>query len=449
MTHRTHNDGSITMTSVPAATKPVTDLHQVLSRKKRWFFFLLMVMLTYLGVEVISCAALYLVCGGWSVAQMHAEGDAGPDLFDSGNDYPEEVVHPYLGWVRRPHSKSGADGELQVTDYGFVDRDMPLQKRDPDKVIIGILGGSLAEQFATGTTDILKAELQKSSYFSGKELVFVRLALSGYKQPQQLMAVTWLLSLGGKFDILINIDGYNEIVLPVVENAPNHVFDGFPRSWNLRTADSGDLVVMRSIGCIAYLKDRAKFWAELVRASPWCYSPTLNLLWELNRGNVRRKLFQEYSKLYRLKFHEQDYVATGPPQHFADAAELRDHCAQIWMRSSLQLHQLSAAAGIRYFHFLQPNQYVPDSKPMGREDQVQGGQPSHRGKEEVRDGYPLLIREGQNLARQGVSFTDLTALFADHPEQTYKDTCCHLNSRGNELLAQRIAEVIRHDFDPE
>ena len=185
---RSHSDPT-TMTSAPVTTGTVSGLRRPLSRRKRCLFLLLVVGGTYLVVELISFSALYFVCGGWSVAQMHAEGDAGPDNLGTGVDYPEEVVHPYLGWVRRPGSESGADGVLMVTDYGFVDRAAPLQNRRSDKVIIGILGGSLAEQFAAGATDELQAELHKSGYFGGKEIIFVRLALSGYKQPQQLLAV--------------------------------------------------------------------------------------------------------------------------------------------------------------------------------------------------------------------------------------------------------------------
>ena len=31
---------------------------------------------------------------------------------------------------------------------------------------------------------------------------------------------------------------------------------------------------------------------------------------------------------------------------------------------ALQLHELCTQRGVHYFHFLQPNQYVPDSKPI-------------------------------------------------------------------------------------
>jgi hypothetical protein len=414
------------------------------SRKKRVLFWLPLLGGTWLTVELISLSAIYFSFGGWSEVQRIARHDADPDVLTTSFDDPDEIVHPYLGWVRSPRPNAGeAAQDTVVNDYGFPGGASPLQTRSQDRIIIGILGGSLAEQFSSNALEVLAADLKKCPYFEGKELVFARLALSGYKQPQQLMTVSYLLALGGQFDILINIDGYNEIVLPVVENLPNHVFTGFPRSWHLRVTDAGDLSVMRTIGRVANLKDRAAYWSRVVQARPWCYSPVVNLAWRLHRASLKADLLGEYSKLYALKYGDWNYAAYGPVQQFAGTADRYEHCAAIWMRSSLELHQLSVANGIRYYHFLQPNQYVSGSKSMTEQERLATMMVGHPGRVPVEEGYPILVREGRRLTSQGVSFTDLTMLFADHPEQTYNDVCCHLNGRGNELLAHKIAEVIR------
>ena len=41
---------------------------------------------------------------------------------------------------------------------------------------------------------------------------------------------------------------------------------------------------------------------------------------------------------------------------------------------------------------------------------------------------------------QGINYFDLTGIFLDHPETLYRDNCCHLNARGNELLAAAMVE---------
>ena len=432
----------------PAPESSVVPLRARLSRRKLWLFRFLMLAGTYLIVETISLCALYVYYTGWEGVRAALDGAAGPDGLESGFDNTGEVVHPFVGFVRRPTAgRAAATDRAGVNQFGFPDSGAVLQERSNNKAIIGILGGSVAEEFSADGVDVLKQELAKSSEFSGKEIVIVRLALSGYKQPQQLMVVNYLLALGAQFDVLINLDGYNEIVLPAVENVPAHVFAGYPRGWQMRVSQAVDLSILRAVGRITSLKDRAKYWAELASLPPLRYSPTLQLAWRVHYAATRRSMFAEFARINARKAETHDYLASGPHQAFDSDADLREHCANIWMRSSLLLHQVCAANGIRYVHFLQPNQYIAGSKPMGGEERFIAVAKGHPGQKPVETGFPVLIREGRNLVSRGVSFTDLTTVFADHPEPIYADHCCHVNHRGNELLAQRIAEVIRNAPD--
>jgi hypothetical protein len=118
------------------------------------------------------------------------------------------------------------------------------------------------------------------------------------------------------------------------------------------------------------------------------------------------------------------------------------YLADLWRRSSRAIHDLAAGAGVRYYHFLQPNQYVPASKPMGADetrDAVRPGAPYRR---IVEAAYPLLRESGKTLAGGGVHFHDLTTIYAAHPEPLYVDACCHVNTRGNTIVADRIFDVI-------
>lgn len=430
--------------STPGRASP--PLRTPLSFKKRALFFLLMIAGTYCVIEAISLVVIQFHprYGGWSRIQLVMEGAAVTIEGTASSASPtDEVVHPYLGFVRQP-TPGDSERNKQISNFGFRDRAAPLHVRRPDKIIVGILGGSVAEQFGDRGATTLKAELQKSPAFAGKEIVFVRLGLSGYKQPQQLLAVGYLLSLGGQFDILINLDGFNEVVLPIVENVPHHVFAGYPRSWHLRISQESDVAIMSAVGRIAYLKEQATGWARWARNKPFCYSATAALAWRVYHDRAAGAVSTAYRELNDLKASRNDFAASGPPQKFADEDELYEQCVQIWKRSSLQLHGVCQANGIRYYHFLQPNQYVPDSKDITEETRSSAWEQDYLARTPVEKGYPLLVREGGNLTAAGVSFTDLTQLFRDHPELIYKDACCHLNDHGNDLMAQKIAEVISH-----
>ena len=85
------------------------------------------------------------------------------------------------------------------------------------------------------------------------------------------------------------------------------------------------------------------------------------------------------------------------------------------------------------YFFLQPNQYVKHSKPVSVEERATAIN------SEVADyhGCP-----DQDLASEGVPVFDLTGIFHETPATVYVDACCHLNERGNQVMAQQIVSVI-------
>ena len=99
---------------------------------------------------------------------------------------------------------------------------------------------------------------------------------------------------------------------------------------------------------------------------------------------------------------------------------------------------------MRYYHFLQPNQYVPASKPI-RRDEAAIATRNDAYRRSVEAAFPLLREAGRALTAKGVRFHDLTNAFADHPEPLYIDNCCHFNKQGNLIVADRIFDVIRRD----
>ncbi len=100
-----------------------------------------------------------------------------------------------------------------------------------------------------------------------------------------------------------------------------------------------------------------------------------------------------------------------------------------------------------YFHFLQPNQYVDGSKPMGAEELARSASATRAVYDPVRHAYPLLLQNGAELKQRGVRFTDLTQVFARTGDPVYIDDCCHLNPDGTEILAQEISRTILDELD--
>ena len=125
--------------------------------------------------------------------------------------------------------------------------------------------------------------------------------------------------------------------------------------------------------------------------------------------------------------------------------------ADLWMNCSKQMHLVCEGNDIIYLHFLQPNQYVPDSKPFSEEERKialvedKGDDTSPWEADyakAVGKSYPMLRERGRRLIENGVHFTDLTQIYADEKRIVYRDSCCHANDLGYDLIAKAIADEI-------
>jgi len=140
------------------------------------------------------------------------------------------------------------------------------------------------------------------------------------------------------------------------------------------------------------------------------------------------------------------FLADGPPVTMpSEPDRLYDTLAAQWHTCSLQVHRLCAANGIRYYHLLQPNQYVEGSKPMNREERSRAFTEDHFYRPSVLQGYPWLRRHGAQLAAEGVRFTDLTMIFSGVERPIYIDDCCHIDRFGYKMIADEISRVVLAD----
>lgn len=355
------------------------------------------------------------------------------------------VIHPYQGVVTRPTSESdraaAPPGQL-VGTFGFRGIDSPILKRSDDQLIVAVVGGSVARQFVDNATESLQNELATHPKYRDRTITILPLAVDGYKQPQQLTMLAYLMTLGAEFDIVINLDGLNEVALPAMDNVPMGVFSAFPRQWGTIVATAESVEVKRRIGYTTYLRLAARDSARFFDRWPLGHSRIGLVVWKILDDRRSLTLQQEQHRLAELLGSKVEYAASGPPETFADAEATYARSADIWFRASFQLHGLCSANDTLYFHFLQPNQYVDGAKPMGAEELARSVSDESPFRDPVRHAYPLLLQNGAELKQRGVRFTDLTQVFARTGDPVYIDDCCHLNPDGTEILAQEISRTI-------
>ena len=396
----------------------------VLPFRRKILYYGLMLVLTLLAIEGMARLAYYAAYGsgygrgGW---ERPANPAAAPNPIPQKADEFYRLRHPYYGFAN-PSLKNDLNAPL------------PQQRRE-DTVVVGLVGGSVANN----VTPYLQEALER--WFAANRLpqqpVVLGLAMGGERQPQQTLIVADILLRGGEFDLIVNLDGFNELIHSAGLRSRAGVFPFFPGGWPNQVNLTGDELLLT--GHIGALRREQARRAAAGETSPLRWSAIFGLVnrWRQERNDAaiiqRNHELAAMASAYTLEKH-------GPRSWLRAEGETErlQAAARLWYRGSVALSRLAAVAGADYYHFLQPNQYVPDSKPLTPAERELAYGNVYQSV--VEQGYPLLQDFSQDLPGQGIDYFDLTGIFADHPETLYKDDCCHVNPRGDELLAAAMVQ---------
>ncbi|MEO5359522.1 MAG: hypothetical protein H7843_03630 [Nitrospirota bacterium] len=372
------------------------------------------------------------------------------------------LLHPYYGYVldeipdERLKNIIGLDKiKIDRNRYGFFGKNDPVQQRSEQNLLVGVTGGSVATVMTVLAEDTLVKHLSEIPEFKGRKVILINIASLAYKQPQQLHVVSDIIAQGGNFDILINLDGFNEIVLPL---AHHNIQDGipfhFPRGWRTLTERKISKDQEIAMAMIA-LAEKRRTDASLIFSS-WLPSHTAtgNLMWKvLDAGAKQKKEASEAAltklivsgdvgELHKIRSTQCGTAFLGTDQQYKTVRDLYIDIVRHWQRSSVMLNNLIANQGGMYFQFLQPNQYFIGSKPLSAEEVSVALATSSPFKQEVERGFPYMRAGGVGLHKAGVNFTDLTLMFKAVKTQVYIDSCCHLNKEGYDLIVNAIADTV-------
>lgn len=351
-----------------------------------------------------------------------------------------EALHPYLGFVSR--LRVGTDGErfTWMQGDGLTDRRSPVYRDEP--FVLGITGGSVAAQVAsTGMTRLLM-RLDEAQRLQGEDVHVLVFANAGFKQPQQHLALAYLLDLGVRFDAVINLDGFNEVAMHQAANEAQGVSVAWPLDWASRRT----LLEENALGGeLRYLESERRDLARTALEGGWFQSTWLGRsLWLARDTELAAKHSEARRAVERAATPSSGRARewTGPRWPTNSADGIAQDLVALWMRSSRNMRAACEAAGAVYVHALQPNQHVEGSKPLTREEEDLALASAEGLRREVQRSYPLLQQGGLVLRGEGEHFFDLTNMFRDRGETLYEDPCCHLNTLGRLLLAEAMAGAL-------
>ena len=364
-------------------------------------------------------------------------------------------LHPYFGPTHRQghpfdipealRDSSATPARLTTNNFGFVSaHDYPFVKTNPNQFVIGIFGGSVGAWFCQVGVHRLLDDLRAKSFFKSKELVPLCLSHEGYKQPQQLLVLAYFLSVGQSFDLIVNIDGFNEVALSSL-NQQRGLDISMPSVMHLdplvNLVNQATLTPekLQSLAAISEYKARINY---LVGRLQHNRIAAINFVLEQLHTSATRSYQGELARFSSLPSSPSDasLILATPSVTRRDGERAFADAAKGWSEASALMHTMLAARGVAYFHVLQPNQYFTTRTFSADEARVARSDASPF-KTSAEAGYPKLIAESAALKTR-VNFLDATRIFDREASAVYMDDCCHYTLRGNQLLADAIAAQI-------
>ena len=372
------------------------------------------------------------------------------------------AIHPYFGFVykpnvdmatRLPHVTFNNHGFLQSADY--VRRNpacctVPSVRSDPNEVIVGVFGGSVAASLAVRMQEdpAFTKALNAIPRFANRPIRILSFALGGHKQPQQLMILTYYLSLGQPFDLIINADGINELYSGV-GLLLSGIDIGFPdfSLWQALTSfidrQAREAHNPESLLANYHVLMRQRWALRVAQCrTAICYS-LARLVQYWHESNARTDPARDPASLFFFQINQTTAATRGAFQpadkNWEGAPRVVELVAEHWATTSLVMQGLARSRNILYVHALQPNPWFRRSTPYVSKGSAEGNAYQKR---MVPMGYGAFVAKGRTLREQGVNFIDASAVLDEEPSSVYSDDVGHYMPRGYDLLAAAIARAV-------
>ncbi|MEG4325665.1 hypothetical protein QUB37_18510 [Microcoleus sp. AT3-A2] len=367
-----------------------------------------------------------------------------------------ERFHPFFGFIQKP-SADFRPG-FKVNNYGFISPyDYPLKKTKKNQFIIGVFGGSVASNYGVFEVQnkILPQYLKQLPGLKDKEFVILSFATGGYKQPQQLLILNYFLALGQELDLVVNIDGFNEVALSNLNNK-NQVDLAMPSIQHILPLtslanNSLSLKAMKATIRIQENKARINQGLERLQHCSLAACDALTSVYVQNLVNNYKTDVIKFEK-ERTKQQKDDsgsviYINTNKSV-LQDSVAFQE-MALNWAKSSIFMHKVLSASNVPYFHILQPNQYYQTKRVFGEaEKQIAFNKDTPYAKA-VQIGYPALFKKFPNLEKNNINLVNAVNVFDKTKEAVYVDSCCHYNQAGevvfSNYVGRSILESLRKD----
>lgn len=361
-----------------------------------------------------------------------------------------ERLHPFFGFIMEPGPdfREGFD----VNNYGFISPyNYPYIRQHENQYLIGVFGGSVAQSYAINEieTKILEKRLKELPDFANKEIIIIPFTTGGYKQPQQLLILNYFLSIGQELDMVINMDGFNEVALSYV-NHQNDIDIAMPSGQHIiplanLANNSLSATALKTLLKIQDQKEKLSGGVTKLENCKLAFCHTFNAIYINKLANNYRRDIKRFERARRKReedSYENNVIYYNKTNTRLPDAILFEEITRNWLNASLLIHQITSQRNILYFHILQPNQYYQTQRIFTADEQKTAFSDDSDYGKAVKIGYPKLITKIDELKRNGVQFINTVNSFDQIKETIYIDSCCHYNDVGEDIISSDVATSI-------
>ncbi len=360
-----------------------------------------------------------------------------------------ERFHPFFGFIQNP----GADFRpgFKVNNYGFISPyDYPFKKFKKNQFVIGIFGGSVASDFSIFQIQnkILPQYLKQVPGLQDKEFVILSFATGGYKQPQQLLILNYFLALGQELDLVVNIDGFNEVALSNLNNK-NQINLAMPSIQHISPLtslanNSLSIKAMQATIRIKQNKARINEGLESLQHCSLAACDALTSVYVQNLVNNYRKdvIVFEKERSKKQKDDEGSVIFINKNKSILEDSAAFEQMAWNWAKSSIFMHKVLSASNVPYFHVLQPNQYYRTKRVFGEAEKRIAFNKDTPYSKAVELGYPAILGKFPNLQKNNVNILNGVKVFDKTKDAVYVDSCCHYNQAGEVIFSNYVGSSI-------
>ena len=411
--------------------------------------------IAFICLEALSLAFYFIKQKQFFYTRTKAKEQVVEDIERLGIRIDESIVerlHPFFGYVLKQGAFTNEKLKLKVNKHGFFSLyEYPFVKTNEKQFIIGVFGGSVANNLALDEyiTKRLSNNLKAYPEFANKEIIVLNFGNGGYKQPQQLLVLNYFLALGQELDLVINIDGFNEVALSNLNNK-GQVEIGMSSVQHIQplTGLANNNLSPEAMSSIVQINETKKQLKAGIDKLPTCQLALCHAVTSLQVQQLVNNYQQAVVKYdSKVKQSNPDTANSGivyiPKADFVlqDAAAF-DKMASIWYESSIGMNQILSSRKIKYFHFIQPNQYYPTKRAFTAKEKEIAIDNKSSYVEGVKKGYPVLLSKVDDLQKAQVNVFNAVNILDNTKETVYRDACCHYNSVGEEVLANYVSSSI-------